>query len=170
MELSNGKYRAKAKEWTLGEAGDKGTPEVAVYFVFTDSELAGQGITWHGFLTDAAADRTIQSLRYCGWTGDDLSNLTGLDANEVELVIENETYEGKTYLRVQWVNKPGGLAVKAPMTGDKAKAFAASMRDRIRALDAAGGVKRQPAAAKNSRPAQSGPPEPPPLTDADIPF
>lgn len=140
--MNDGKYRAKARTWGLGESS-KGTPEVAVEFVLSDPAMEGASITWHGYLTDAAFDRTVESLRHCGWTGDDLSDLAGLDAHEVDLVVVNEEYEGKVHPKVKWVNKAGGLALKTPMTPEKAKAFAASMRDRIRAADAAKGKKSQ---------------------------
>lgn len=172
------RYIARAEQWGIGET-DSGKPQVAVGFqILTEGADPGY-ITWHGYFTEKTADRTIESLRLCGWQGDDLTELTdsnpaaNLSANEVELVIEDETYEGKTRAKVQWVNRPGGaLALKAPLVGDKLKAFAAEMRQNIRAFDAAKGVKR-PAA----RPQSSTPPPPhigddaaPPLTDDDIPF
>lgn len=161
MAIKNGTYRAKARTWALGETS-KGTPEAAVEFIFTHPDMEGASITWHGYLSESTFDRTVEGLRHCGWTGDDLANMEGLDANEVDLVIENEEYEGKTRPKVRWVNKAGGLALKERMAPEKAKTFAASMRGRIRAADAAKGVK----------PANGGgkPAEPPPMDDSDIPF
>lgn len=162
--MEAGTHRAKAKSWALIES-QKGTPGVAVEFVLVDG---GEDITWDGWLSDGAFDRTLESLRYCGFKGENLEDLQGLDANEVELVIEPETYEGKTKLKVQWVNRPGGIAARSKMAPDKVKSFAAQMRDRIRALGAEPGVKRQAAPKANG-----GPParqEPPPLEDKDIPF
>lgn len=147
-------YRAKAKSWGLGET-KSGAEQVAVEFSILTEGAAETSLTWHGYFSEKTFDRTIQSLRYCGWSGDDMTNLEGLDANEVDIVVEDEEYEGKTFAKVQWVNKPGGLQLKAPMAEEKAKAFAASMRDKIRALDAATGTKpngakatAKPAAAK----------------------
>lgn len=143
MDIKDGRYKAKARQAVLAKAGT-GTPEVAVEFILADPSLEGQGITWHGFLTDKTFDRTVESLRHCGWKGDDLSILEGVDANEVELVIENEANdEGDSYPRVRWVNRlGGGLAVKDPMKPDEAKAFAAKMKGRIRALDVKAGEKK----------------------------
>jgi hypothetical protein len=163
------RYAAKARTWGLGET-DTGKEQVAIEFEILTAEAEFNHITWFGYFTEKTFDRTIESLRICGWEGNDLSDLQGLDKNEVELVIEDEEYKGNLIAKVKWVNRPGGLALKAPLTGDKAKSFAAAMRDRIKALDAAGGFK-----AKAPRP--SGPPPPvgsnggpPPLTDDDIPF
>lgn len=170
-QIPNGTYRAKALEWVLAEIGEKNTPAVSIEFGFLDPELGK--ITWDGWLTEKAADRTIESLRYCGWQGEDLSDLHGLDANEVDLVIEAEEYEGRTYPKVKWVNRAGGLSHKTPLTGDKARFFAQMMKDRIRALDASKGAPRsaaKPQASQSRRGPSSGPPEPPPLSDEDIPF
>lgn len=159
MELNDGKYRAKATAWTLAESG-QGTPEVAVAFQFSDPDLGNKSITWHGYLSDKTYQRTVESLRICGWTGDDLSDLAGLDANEVELVVENEEYEGEVNPKVRWVNRiGGGLAVKAPMTPEKAKTFAASMRTKIRAFDAAAKAKPK-AKASNGAGGEKDPFEP----------
>lgn len=171
MEIPDGKYRGKAKSGVpqLIESA-KGTPGVAVEMVFTAPEMAGALLGWTGWLSDGAFDRTVESLRHMGWTGTDLDQITGLDTNEVELVVQAEEYEGKKYPRIQFINRIGS-PLGVPMTADKAKTFAAAMRDRIKALDAAGGRKPAP---RTSRPVNgtppSGPPEPPPLTDKDIPF
>jgi hypothetical protein len=160
-------YRAKAREWGLGESGT-GKPQVAVSFLVLTEGATHAQLTWYGYFTDETFDRTVESLRHCGWQGDDLSDLSGLDANEVDLVVEDETYNGETRTRVQWVNKAGGLALRAPMAADRAKAFAASMRDRVRALGA--GSRPPPKSNGSNAPPPSNRPEPPPLTDNDIPF
>ena len=166
--IAQGTYRAKAREAALAESS-KGTPEIAVEFVMCAPEMEGQTITWHGYLSEKTEARTIESLRLCGWKGDDLTDLAGLDSNEVNIVVEHEEYEGETHARVKWVNRAGGLAVKAPMSADKAKAFAASMKNRIRSIDAAKGTK--PAGRQSSPPpghpaGESGAP----MQDDDIPF
>jgi hypothetical protein len=164
-------YKAKAAEWALGETAS-GKEQVAVAFNILTPDAQENRLTWYGYFSDGAVDRTLESLRICGWQGDDLTDLTGLDANEVELVVEDEEYpegSGKWRAKVQWVNRSGGLALKAPLAGDKAKAFAASMRERIRALDAANGKRVSNGAPKQSPSMRA--PEPPPLTDADnLPF
>lgn len=141
-------YLAKAKSWQLGESST-GKERVEVVFEITTPDADLRTITWYGyFSTEKLAARTVESLRICGWEGDDLTEMEGLNKNDVELVVADEEYEGKTYAKVQWVNRPGGMSMSAPLTGDRAKSFAASMRDRIRAMDAAKGKKApKPAAA-----------------------
>lgn len=173
--MAQRRYLAKATEWALGET-DKGNEQIAVNFDILTPDAEVSTIVWYGYFTDKTWERTVESLRHMGWTGTDLADVNGLDANEVELVVEDETYEGKTFPRVRWVNKPGGggIALKAPLTGDRAKSFAAQMKDKIKALDASGPKKTAPAAprARSSAPPPShiGDNGAPPLTDDDIPF
>jgi hypothetical protein len=161
------KARAKAGQWGLGES-NAGNEQIAVVFDILTEGAEYSNLTWYGSFSDGAVERTITSLRYMGWESNDLEKLEGLDKNEVELVVEEEEYEGKTRTKVAWVNRAGALNLKAPLSAERTKSFAAAMRDRIKAIDAAKGQKT---AAKSTGPKPpAGPPEPPPVTDADIPF
>jgi hypothetical protein len=127
MSLVAGTFRAKAVTGGLGYTSTE-KPQVAVEFQILDEEFANEAITWFGYFTDDTKERTFESLRVMGWKTDDLSNLDGITENEVRIVVKEEEYQGKTSLKVAWVNKPGGLALKTPMSPQQAKAFAASMR------------------------------------------
>lgn len=141
----------------------------------------GESLTWYGFFTDKTLDRTVESMRACGWQGVDLTDLSGMDANEVVLVVEHETDEsGAIRPRVRWVNSQGGLAMSNALAGDDLAAFAATMRGRIAALDprqARSKPTQRPAPAPRTTPATTqrragtpdGRPEPPPISD-NIPF
>lgn len=125
-----GHHRARAVEADLGFAGT-GTEQIAINFQFLDGENAGQHITWYGFFTEKCVERTFETLRTCGWKGDDLNDLDGIDENEVELVVEMAVDErdGHAYPKVRWVNRlGGGVALGTRMTDDQRKKFAASMR------------------------------------------
>ena len=172
-------YRAKAKEWTLAESSTDKVMIVVLFDILTEG-AAEKSLTWRGFFTEKTTDRTIESLRFMGFEGDDLSQLEGLDRNEVDLTVEDEEYtdketgEVKHSARVQWVNKPKSLAVKKALEGDSLKSFAAQMKAAFRAADAANGKRTSaPKPAATPSTGQSGGlrrPEPPPLTDSDIPF
>ena len=113
-----GNYKARAVEYQFGLA-ETGTEQVAVTFEITEEgEFHGHTIVWFGFFTEATAERTVQALRTCGWDGDDLSDLRGLDRNEVVLVIEHDEYNGKVQARVKWVNRSGAgrIELKRKMT------------------------------------------------------
>lgn len=187
-ETRNKRYlRGKPMEFGLGET-QGGREQVVVRFDITTPEAPEHSLTWYGYFTEASASRTVESLRYCGWAGDDLTDIQ-LDPNiEVELVVEDEFYSGQWRTKVQFINRAGGLAIKAPLSGDRAKAFAASMRATIKALDAAkpelragaSSARQAPASPGAARPASSASssaarppraehgdrrPEPPPLGD-----
>lgn len=130
--IAPGTYRATAIRATLGES-KTGKEFVAVDFELDDG--AATQIQWRGFFTEKTADRTFESLRACGWKGDDLGDITFPDGNAVHLVIEDEEYEGKTHSRVQWVNAIRGPSVKGEMDANARKAFAAKMRGAIIAFD-----------------------------------
>jgi len=132
--LEPGIYRARAVTGELGYT-NKGDEQIAVSFEILDQ--AGFRITWYGsFSTEitgqakkSPVERTFETLRVCGWSGDDVSDLTGLEQNEVEVVIEINEWEGKESNRVKWVNAlGGGLALKNVMPPDAKKAFAARMK------------------------------------------
>lgn len=171
-EIGDGIYRARAVAGQLGETST-GKEQVAVEFELMDSEgVIGPRITWFGYFTEKTTESTFRALRTCGWMGDDLSNLQGIETNEVSLVIQNETWEGKTRPKVQWVNAPGGngMGLKAPLAPDRAKSFAAKMRAAVRAFDVQTGNGKRPPAPK-SRVGGVLSPEPPPIAeDPDIGF
>jgi hypothetical protein len=142
-----GTFRARAVAADLGFAGT-GTEQIAISFEFLDGENAGMHITYYGFFTDRARERTFESLRNCGWKGDDLSDLSGVGDNDVEIVIEMEDDRP----RVRWVNRlGGGLALGTRMTDEQKRRFAAEMRGYAVAF-------RKGTAA----PAAAPPPPPPP--------
>ncbi len=131
-DIADGTYKAKAVDWALGET-KAGKPQIAVTF-----QLTGEGaprITYYGSFSDAAYEYTVQRLRVCGWTGDDLTQLDSIGTHEVELVIKADTYEGKTRAKVQFINRPGeGGGLKSKMTEASAREFAAVMKAKIAAL------------------------------------
>jgi hypothetical protein len=128
--IAPGRYRARAADWDLGLA-ETGTEQVAVCFeIVEEGEFLGQRVTWFGFFTEGTQERTIKALQTCGWSGDDLANLVGLNQSEVELVIEHEQYQGQRRARVKWVNRvgAGGVVMKNLMNDANRKALAERMK------------------------------------------
>lgn len=126
MTLSKGTYRARGITGALGFTNN-GNPQVAVRLQITDQAHSGETITWYGYFTDNTTERTLDSLRILGWAADELSDLTGIDANEVEIVVDEEEYNGQQKLRVRWINEIRGPLV-APMTADQLRVFSAKMK------------------------------------------
>lgn len=145
-----GKYIGTPVGAALGTTSS-GKEQIAIQFEFIDP--VGERLTWYGYFTDAAFERTIEQLRACGWTGSSLDEFAadhlpaGVD-RQVELVVQHEEYQGKTQVRLAFVNSIGaGLALKSAMDAGQARAFAAKMKGRIAALS--GGV--PPAARPQSK-------------------
>ena len=135
--LAEGKYTARAIEWSqVTQHEETGNEEIRVLFGLE----GGQTITWRGYFTEKTAERTIESLRYMGWQGDDITNVDGLDANEVQLVIKHEEYQGKTQVKVAWVNRLSGVFVGTPMDASRKQAFAQRMKGLVLATKGAAGA------------------------------
>lgn len=109
--IGNGRHVAVARAWEFGEAST-GKAQVGVEFEILEGEDAGEFITWYGFFTDDTEQRTLEALRYAGWQGDDLLDLKGMGTRRVVLIVEEESYQGKTHSRVRWVNRFGGNGVR----------------------------------------------------------
>lgn len=178
--IEEGKYRAVATSAALGTSTG-GTEQIGIMFQVTQGEYAGSGVGYRGFFTDKTFERTIESLRYAGWTGNDLSVFTECDEaacqrllpNEVEIVVEHEaptTPDGKMYARVKWVNKLGSgvVSMKNKMDASAARSFAERMRGACAAVPVATGTpqtQRQAPPKSNgtqARPSQNRRDEPPP--------
>lgn len=174
--MNNGFYRAVAKEAKLGTTGTN-KEQVAVLLETMHEEtgeLTGETITWFGYFTEKATERTLESLRLLGWQGSDLADLSTVGTKEVVIVVEAEEYKGVWRPKVKWINDPesGGIALKAPLDDAKAKQFAAKMKGTVLAFDkkaSAPKVNGSPlAAAKKAKPSGGVlSPEPPPFADSD---
>jgi len=150
--IESGKHIARAVRGDLTTKGSRGTPVVVVSF----RTEAGESVNWDGWLTPAAVDRTFEGLRLCGWQSDDVRDLSGIDTNDVEIVVEHEDYNGQTYPRVKWVNALGGGA--AHLAPDTAAAIAAGLKGR--AIASRKGMATAGAQASRPQPAPRRAPEP----------
>lgn len=114
-----GTFKARAIEGDLGKA-ETGTDQVAVLIELE----GGYRRTWYGYFSDAAVDRTIESLITMGVT--DLETLAGLGSTDFEAVVDEEEYQGKTRDKVKFINRlgSGSLALKTRMDAGAKKSFA----------------------------------------------
>jgi hypothetical protein len=170
MTIKAGTYKARATgDVVVGVSKERRTPFVEVAFAILTGEHEGSTVRWTSYFTDNTAERTLEALYYCGWTGDDLAEfadhkLHGLDKNEVEIVVELESYEkdGETKQapRVRWVNRPGGGRVNLENAMDRGTLTAFGQRMRGLALK----VKNGKAASTAAPPAAA------PSADDSIPF
>ncbi|MDP3208982.1 MAG: hypothetical protein Q8M65_07520, partial [Rhodoglobus sp.] len=87
--LPEGTYRAKGIEAQLGFTNG-GKEQVAISFQLLTPGFENERAAYYGTFSEKALEITIKALRACGWKGVDLSDLSGIDANEVNLVVEHE--------------------------------------------------------------------------------
>lgn len=134
MSIIAGKYRARAiassVQWGVSSNNNE---QVAVTFEIVGGEFNGFHTTWVGNFSERGQEIALKALRACGWNGDDLTDLSGIEANEVELVLKEETYTGsdgveRTTVKVQWVNGGGKFEFRKPLDRGGLAAFAAKMK------------------------------------------
>lgn len=128
-DIAPGTYRAQVESTELGESS-QGTPQIAIRFALLDGENIGKTITAFRFFSDRATQYAMKDLRTCGWTGDDVSEepLPGVIGTEVELVLEEEEYEGKVRVKVKWINSPNGVRTGNPLDPKRRKALGAKLK------------------------------------------
>ncbi len=138
---------------------NNGKNQVVVNFEILDGEDAGQTIAWFGyFATEKNAKKTIESLRACGFKGDDLAACGDQVLEQrVSLVVEHEEYEGKVKAKVAWVNSTGGggFKLEKPMADGERRKFAASMKNLVRGTAEVSGEKGE-RGAKGAEPEDKG--------------
>lgn len=125
--LAPGKYVGIPTGAILAETS-KGDPQAAIAF---DLPEVGASLNYFGFFTEKTERRTIESLRYSGWTGNDVTDLSsvGSDRNvRVELVVEIDEYNGERRNKIAWVNRPGGIQAAKPLNPATKAAFAARIK------------------------------------------
>lgn len=175
----------------------KRTPQIVGRFEMLDGEDAGKLETWFGSLSDDLTTKgdksfyefTIESLRACGWTGDELAEIPALAeaghlVNEVILVREHKIDgQGKTRSSVKYVNRLGAVKVDLKdnaMTAQEIADFSRKMKAR---LSGGNGSKSTPQPARSAAPPPrrtgrgfAGPSsdyddrDPPPYDPNDVPY
>jgi hypothetical protein len=170
--ISQGVYRAKARGGQWGKSTQKGTDFARVAFTIIGGPHDGASIAGDLWFGENSTTRSIESLTACGCTfpGDDITNLAGIDTNEVEIVVEHETYEKdgetKTVAKVAWVNSlAGAVNAQARMNDADKRSFAARMKGTLQHLKQKSGT----AEPNGTRPA-APPPAQSSGADDDIPF
>ena len=141
--IPEGYYPAKAVQvenesgvpvWVQFGTTSKGTQQCAIAFEITDGDYAGWRFTWFGYFTPDACARTIESLIYCGFQGNDLATINRQTLDQpVSVKISHELdQQGVMRARLAFVNRPGGpVVLKTPMRGDEFRHFAADMAKEI---------------------------------------
>ena len=144
--IEEGYYNARAVRikddngadvWATFGRASTGTRQMLMQFeLIDDGEHKGKRLPWIGFFTNASWERTVESLRHCGFQGNDLDRLNEQNLDQVVSVkVEHETSQsnGRVYVRIAFVNAAGSGSVKLsnPMSRGELRDFSAMMKNRI---------------------------------------
>lgn len=154
--------------WAQFGETDAGMKQVVLAFEILDGPEAGRRISWFGYFGPKSTDRTIESLRLCGFTGDDLAQVPQQQLlQKVSITVEHSEWDGKVRAKVAWVNRPGGGGVKLdkPMDPNGLRLFAASLRAKVKSKPVVAGERVDPTATPQPREPETAPPP-----DDSIPF
>jgi hypothetical protein len=112
MSLKPGQYKAVPSNWGFSKTPEKGTEQIFVEMLI-DAGESTETLTWFGYFTDKAKDRTIETIYKLGFNGDFDGLASGHDtkaldiSNQVMVTIENDTYDGKETFKIKWINAIG---------------------------------------------------------------
>lgn len=143
----------------------------AVSFEVLNGPQAGQKISAFLYFGEKSAVRSMESLRACGFTGDDIDKFSDQAPDiECQIVVEHETYEGKTRAKVKWINKAGGgaFSFEKPLAPNELRRFSAQFKGALKQIPAVAGKKaerQQPSAAPIGGSGWSGGDDLPPPTN-----
>lgn len=149
--IPEGTWRCRGVTAALGYTNSDGEQVGVEIMLLPDQheDVDGRHVTWYGQFTEKAEIYTLKTLRVLGWQGDDLSDLSGIDANECEAVVAHEQdLQAEWRHRIRFINPlgAGGVAMKNKMTAEQQKAFAERMRGKVLAISKAAPPAPKPAA------------------------
>lgn len=87
----------------------------------------GEKVSTFLVFSDKSAPYSIERLRALGWSGNDLADLKGIDANEVSVEVKYEMYNGEEKMKVQ-ILTGGGVVLKDKLDDKGKKAFASKYK------------------------------------------
>ena len=160
-----GRYTATVETAELGQSEAKGTP----YLSLLCKTAEGDELTAYLYLSDAAFERTTKTLREVfGFDNNFETVVAQVTGKECSIVVEAEEYEGKTRMRVKWINAVGGSSGK-PL--ENAGSLLAQLSAKAKRIPAAAPTAAR-TAAPASRPVPSARPAPakPAAIDDEVPF
>jgi hypothetical protein len=128
--IAKGTYLARAVSCTTDTNADKTKECFVVKFSIDSGEHAGTELYYRGWLTEKTVDRTLDSLRYCGWDSDDVTDVLRpeiISRKQVSLSVEVDEYQGRLKNVVAWVNDPSRRP-KGSLDNAAAKLLAARLK------------------------------------------
>ena len=152
-KIPAGTYTARAIAGSEQYGATKnGTEQIIIDL---DLPSIGRQLSTVLFFSDKAAPYSLERLRACGWHGDDVTQLAGIDANAVPVAVRYEMYDGKEQMKVEIITGGGRIKLETPMDAAAKRAFGASIKALIRSGAAPAGTR----AAARPAPKGNAPPE-----------
>ena len=158
-----GRYTATVETAELGQSEAKSTP----YLSLLCKTAEGEELTAYLYLSDAAFERTTKTLREVfGFDNNFEAVVAQVTGKECSIVVEAEEFEGKTRMKVKWVNTVGGGSGK-PL--ENAGSLLVQLSARAKRIPAAAptSARTAPVAARPARPA---PAPKAAVPEDDVPF
>ena len=121
-----GYYDATVEEAILAESKNNGTPSLKLKLYCAEANDHAYFDAW---LTERAADKTIENLIEVFEFDGDFTNLEQFVGKSCQIKVVSEEYEGKSVAKVAYINPVGGRKVAA-MDQDKAKSLAERLNRR----------------------------------------
>lgn len=113
--------------WAQYGESANGNPEMLLDLELNlDDKGNKQRVTTPMYFSAAAAEYSFSRLRACGWEGSDLSDLTGVDKNEIDIEVRHEVYDGDGEMKTKIQIMSGGGRFNTAKPVD-AKSFAAKV-------------------------------------------
>lgn len=108
-----GKFTArveKPQDGWIQTIGKNNNPAIVLPLVVIGGPCDNQRIRWTGFLTDSALPNTVKTLheafRFDGNWGALVRDPLGFEGFDCNITTEHEEYQGKSTLKVKWLNAP----------------------------------------------------------------
>jgi hypothetical protein len=134
-DIKTGIYKARAIDPVKGgyveQAYGKSKSGIPELFLRVEISSIGRVLTTPLYFSAEAAPYSVSRLRACGWKGEDLSDLTGVDANEIDVDISYKIWsqadggDGSSKLKVQILS--GGSGAFGSSNPVSPREFAASV-------------------------------------------
>lgn len=150
MTIEAGTYRGRA----IAGSEQYGTTSNGNDQIVIDLELdTGERVSTFLVFSQKAAKYSMDRLRALGWTGTDLTNLAGIDTNEVQVEVRYEEYNGEEKMKVE-IRTGSGVVLKDKMDDNAKKAFGAKFKALAMKTPAATSTPAPPKAAPKPSPRQ----------------
>lgn len=161
----------------FGESKEQKTPFLRLPLKVTEGPQKGKICVYNAWLSEAAFDRTIQTLKKVfGFNGDlnalyeGKASFSGMPCN---ITAETETYNGKSRVKIAWLNAPGGGAGTGPkgMEANKLNSLLSKLGPRAKAIAKATASETEaPQVQVSARTTTSGNAVTQEVNEDDVPF